>query len=203
MTCFRPCKGFLHTKTRPGKGFFHTKTRPGKRFLHTKTRPGKRFLHTKLGLARGFAIQKLGLARGFAIQKLGLARGFSIQKLGLARGFAIQKIQLISVNQNSPCSQYHKTENQCCRSLNKILHWTCNIIHNSLRVLFTGSCSTVFSNRIILVFEWKEHFSWETLKDGMQMSHVMRKPVIYDQQRCWTACASAQSDQHLCCSLPR
>ena len=33
------------------------------------------------------------------------------------------------------------------------------------------------------------------------MSHIMRKPVlaICEQQRCRSACASAQSDQHLCC----
>ena len=37
-----------------------------------------------------------------------------------------------------------------------------------------------------------------------ELSHVMRKPVfaICEQQRCRSACASAQSDQHLCCSLP-
>ena len=37
----------------------------------------------------------------------------------------------------------------------------------------------------------------------LHMSHVMRKPVlaICEQQRCRSACASAQSDQHLCCSL--
>ena len=36
-------------------------------------------------------------------------------------------------------------------------------------------------------------------------SHVMRKPVlaICKQQRCRSACASAQSDQHLCFSLLR
>ena len=35
------------------------------------------------------------------------------------------------------------------------------------------------------------------------MSHVMRKPVyaICEQQSRRSACASAQSDQHLCCSL--
>ena len=34
---------------------------------------------------------------------------------------------------------------------------------------------------------------------------LMRKPVlaICEQQRCRSACASAQSDQHLCCSLLR
>ena len=37
------------------------------------------------------------------------------------------------------------------------------------------------------------------------MSHVMRKPVfgICEQQRCRSACASAQSDQRLYCSLLR
>ena len=32
----------------------------------------------------------------------------------------------------------------------------------------------------------------------------MRKPVLArcEQERCWSACASAQSDQHLSCSLP-
>ena len=36
------------------------------------------------------------------------------------------------------------------------------------------------------------------------MSHSMRKPVytICEQQRCRSACASAQSDQRLCCWLP-
>ena len=38
-----------------------------------------------------------------------------------------------------------------------------------------------------------------------KMSLVMRKPVyaICEQQRRSSACASAQSDQHLYCSLPR
>ena len=31
------------------------------------------------------------------------------------------------------------------------------------------------------------------------LSHVL---AICEQQRCWSVCASAQSDQHLCCSLP-
>ena len=38
----------------------------------------------------------------------------------------------------------------------------------------------------------------------MHLSHVMRKPVlaICEQQGRRSACASAQSDQHLWCSLP-
>ena len=37
------------------------------------------------------------------------------------------------------------------------------------------------------------------------MSHVTRKPVyaIYEQQKRRSACAPAQSNQQLCCSLPR
>ena len=40
--------------------------------------------------------------------------------------------------------------------------------------------------------------------DGRHMSHFMKKPVytICEQQRRRSACASAQSDQRLCCSLP-
>ena len=40
--------------------------------------------------------------------------------------------------------------------------------------------------------------------DEPEMSHVMRKSVfaICEQQRRRSACAFAQSDQHLCCSLP-
>ena len=39
----------------------------------------------------------------------------------------------------------------------------------------------------------------------LNMSHIMRKPVlaICEKQRCRSDCASAQSDQHLCCSLLR
>ena len=42
-------------------------------------------------------------------------------------------------------------------------------------------------------------------KDADKMSHVMRKPVyaICEQQRHRSAYASVQSDQCLCCSLPR
>ena len=37
------------------------------------------------------------------------------------------------------------------------------------------------------------------------MSHATSKPVyaIWEQQRRRSVCASAESDQHLCCSLPR
>ena len=39
----------------------------------------------------------------------------------------------------------------------------------------------------------------------INFSLIMRKPVfaLCEQQRRKSACASAQSDQHLCCSLPR
>ena len=44
----------------------------------------------------------------------------------------------------------------------------------------------------------------ETFTHYLDMSHIMRKPVfaICKQQRRRSACASAQSDQRLCCSLP-
>ena len=43
------------------------------------------------------------------------------------------------------------------------------------------------------------------LKFKNGMTHVMRKPVfaICEQQRRRSACASAQFEQHICCSLPR
>ena len=43
------------------------------------------------------------------------------------------------------------------------------------------------------------------LENKDNVSHVMRKPVfaICKQQRHRSACTSAQSDQCLCCSLPR
>ena len=47
-------------------------------------------------------------------------------------------------------------------------------------------------------------FSTETcVSFKLKMSHVMRKSVlaICEQQRCRSACASVQSDQHLYCSL--
>ena len=48
-----------------------------------------------------------------------------------------------------------------------------------------------------------KHHKWATTLK--QESHVMRKPAfaICEQQRRRSACTSAQSDQHLCCSLPR
>ena len=43
------------------------------------------------------------------------------------------------------------------------------------------------------------------LINDLHMCHVMRKPDygIFKQQKRRSAYASAQSDQHLCCSLPR
>ena len=44
-----------------------------------------------------------------------------------------------------------------------------------------------------------------TTPEGKLSPHIMRKPVyaICEQQRRRSACAYAQSDQHLCCLLPR
>ena len=40
---------------------------------------------------------------------------------------------------------------------------------------------------------------------SLQMSHILRKPVyaMCEQQRRRSVCASTQSNQRLCCSLPR
>ena len=63
----------------------------------------------------------------------------------------------------------------------------------------------------------KEFLSYAEIKDASEqsdsafvvcclnnISHVMTKPVyaICEQQKRWSDCASAQSDLHLCCSLP-
>ena len=66
-------------------------------------------------------------------------------------------------------------------------------------------------------FDWSFAFfcNWQQLFDEislkcfivtpLEMSLIMRKSAyaICDQQRYRSACASVQSDQHLCCSLPR
>ena len=61
----------------------------------------------------------------------------------------------------------------------------------------------VFAGRtehfVDFVMRWLKHYQL-----SLSMRHVMRKPVyaICEQQRRRSACASAQSDQRLCCSLP-
>ena len=57
------------------------------------------------------------------------------------------------------------------------------------------------SNKALFLRYW---FHKMCEKDN-HLSHVMRKPIYAtcEQQSCWSACASAQSDQHLLCSLPR
>ena len=47
--------------------------------------------------------------------------------------------------------------------------------------------------------------STSSFTDLHHLIHVMRKPVyaICKQQKHKSACTSVQSDQHLCCSLPR
>ena len=75
----------------------------------------------------------------------------------------------------------------------------------------------VFYIHFVSIFaEEEEKFDWGAyLLDGIDRYvpsdddssvslYVMRKPVyvICEQQRRRSACASTQSDQHLCCSLP-
>ena len=49
------------------------------------------------------------------------------------------------------------------------------------------------------------YYAFYIFLKALHMSHIMRKPVyaICEQQRRRSACTSAQSDQRLCCSLPR
>ena len=71
-----------------------------------------------------------------------------------------------------------------------------------MRVTYTRVSITV-RNRFSAMLLPLQHSCFE-LKCLLYLSHVMRKPVyvIYEQQRRRSACASAQSDQRLCCSLP-
>ena len=43
------------------------------------------------------------------------------------------------------------------------------------------------------------------LKNELQLNHIMSKPdyAVCEQKWCRSACTSTQSNQHLCCSLPR
>ena len=54
-----------------------------------------------------------------------------------------------------------------------------------------------------LMIVWSTHCIFSVFSI-VKFSHGMRKSVynICEQQRRRSACASAQSDQHLCCSLP-
>ena len=66
-------------------------------------------------------------------------------------------------------------------------------------------CET--SQLIIKVFKLqfeRLYFNTTAIQMVLSLSHVMRKPVnaICEQQTRRSACASAQSDQRLCCSLP-
>ena len=63
----------------------------------------------------------------------------------------------------------------------------------------------LYLNTFTKQFERKLMVPSHEASDVYQMSHDIRKPVyaIDEQQRRRSACASTQSDQHLCCSLPR
>ena len=65
---------------------------------------------------------------------------------------------------------------------------------NIITILFVG----------VIIFAAYLRKCW-VFKSADNMSHVMRKAVygVCEQQRRRSACASAQSDQRLCCSLPR
>ena len=95
-----------------------------------------------------------------------------------------------------PCRESHPL----CRLKNTTVVYmiTCRLsscktgVYNvCLLIILERGCSSMYRKK-----EKKDHAD--------NRSHVMRKPVfaICEQQRCRSACASAQSDQHLCCSLP-
>ena len=74
-------------------------------------------------------------------------------------------------------------------------------LHHS--VMETGTRTTKVTTTAFHVHRTGELKGPKHLVTNENMSHVMRKPVlaICKQQRCRSACASAQSDQHLCCSI--
>ena len=89
------------------------------------------------------------------------------------------------------------------------------LIHSSGYVL-TTCCGWLWlhSSNLLLTLNYWANSHWLSLHwlaltfesiCGYYWSHVMRKPVfaLCEQQRRRSACASAQSDQRLCCSLPR
>ena len=71
-----------------------------------------------------------------------------------------------------------------------------------------GDRSTANQCKFQINVNWlKKYFNWAqntSRADCQYLSHVMRKPVYakFKQQRHRSACASTQSDQHLCCLLP-
>ena len=82
------------------------------------------------------------------------------------------------------------------------LRTTLNLYHKR-RIHIALPCAqslTSISNKVAIK---SGHLSMESFLKQYHLSHVMRKPVIAicEQQRRRSACASAQSDQHLCCSL--
>ena len=82
--------------------------------------------------------------------------------------------------------------------------WSCLHTHNRS----SSTCSAHIIKHDVLHAGIKLFSSEHTIVQGhwkKKMSHVMRKTcfAICEQQRCRSACTSAQSDQLLCCSLLR
>ena len=69
---------------------------------------------------------------------------------------------------------------------------------------WSGSCSSIESERASKTLKLLTNCRIQKVSGYMYFSHAMRKPVfaICEQQRRRSACAFAQSDQRLSCSLP-
>ena len=80
------------------------------------------------------------------------------------------------------------------------------LIKYVIDLMYYRLSSTARNNHYKMVVRWFSFLSHQLicLHIWYHLSHVMRKPVlaICEQQRRRSACASAQSDPHLCCSLP-
>ena len=82
---------------------------------------------------------------------------------------------------------------------------TLKIRNGHVQLIRTGGSTRQMWINVVLGVYISFQFGGHGQDVTIQLSHVMRKPVfaICEQQRRRSACASAQSDQHLCCSLPR
>ena len=83
------------------------------------------------------------------------------------------------------------------------IHNEAGLAVGKMAARFAGQQSCNSPEKLLLDFITVDDFIFHAVY--IYMSHIMRKPVfaICEQQRRRSDCASAQSDQHLCCSLLR
>ena len=89
--------------------------------------------------------------------------------------------------------------------MTEILYGALNKSIPLFKMVFVLLLRQLYSSACLEISEGKNVVRFNPVIGHPKLSLVMRKPVyaICDQQRCRSACASAQFDQHLCCSLPR